>query len=1087
MKSLTRWRLSTLLAAAGLLIPVAVSAQLEDRYQQTEVQQVGDEQPEEQRESTRARIEGESRVSERWFEEELDISQLEQQDTAMNRLRRLVENATPSSEQRADYMFRLAELYYIKARGYEQRAYTRRDRAFEFMDSNPARAEQYELSAEEDLVQADQYATLAVEVYAELYEDYHDTYPAMDAVLYYLGSTLSQLGMNEEALGFFEELANDYPSSVYLPRALLAFGEYYFQLGDMQRAQQYYHAVAEFPESQVYPYALYQEAWCFYNTADFDQAVQRLLDAVEASAGDSAGRIRMRQRAMHDLALFYPEIGSAEDAIAFFQAVGDANWVESVELVARIFSEDGNYAAGNYLFRELMAERREYFDIVRYQEEIVRNTLPSEDPVEIVREVRRLAEIYQAARNFPNADPTEVQEAGQRIEYQVRHLATTYHREAQVLNNDRRYALAYNLYEDYHNGLAESADLNTRYLMAYYYADLLYLNERYEDSAAMFESCLEIDPNGEYNEEAIYKAVLAYTKLVDFDQTPPVTDVSADQELTLAPEPVELPPVMQRLVAAARRYMDTNPRDEDAAQVLYVAARVLYDYFHFAESVEIFGQVALDYYAADNQRADVSARLLLDALNGMRDFDAMETWARRLLEAPVGRVEPLRTYLQNIIGDLSFTRCYGVYESREWEDAGLCFFGFVQERPDSELVDRALYNAARAFAQAGQLQRVLRCNELLAQLRPDSELAPQAQLEVARTYHNLALFRDAAQEYETYARTYSSQEDAQDALANAALFRRGLGEYDQAIEDYETFIELFSREREKVAEAVFQIGLIYHERGEFRQARRQFERYLDDFARQGRPGLAIQAATRMGLLADQLGLRDGEQWYVDALDRYNGLDDDTRNQLDPISLDAAAEARFMLGERIFVQVSAVTLEGRENQMQERLREKAELGRQAAQVYEQVRAFARPGWGIAAFTRLGQLYHEFYDAIVNAPLPEGMSFEVEEAYLSMLEEQATEVRLQAVQFYETALEIARQAGWFNEYSELAEQNLAQLDPSFRAGNELRARPVYEPSGYYPATFIQVLGGDEEESPEGDGEGAPAEEPATVSDAGAEDAR
>ena len=129
-----------------------------------------------------------------------------------------------------------------------------------------------------------------------------------------------------------------------------------------------------------------------------------------------------------------------------------------------------------------------------------------------------------------------------------------------------------------------------------------------------------------------------------------------------------------------------------------------------------------------------------------------------------------------------------------------------------------------------------------------------------------------------------------------------------------------------------------------------------------------------------------------------------------------------------------------------------------------RAFQRPGWSIAAFTRLGQLYHEFYESVINAPVPDDMPWEVEEAYRAMLVEQSEQVRTQAIVNYTTALQIARTAGWFNEYSALAERNLAQLDPSFRAGNEVRATPGYEPTSFYRQPYSTSLEEEEEEEEE-----------------------
>ena len=1053
--------LRRLLFAALVLSSGTALAQGDGSFEESEVQTVGEQQEEAPRDSVREQLEGAPRADARWFEETIDLAQVERMDTAMNRLRELVEGASQGSEQRANYMFRLAELYYTKARFFEQRAYDRRDRAFEVRNENPAQAAQYELAADDDLEQSDVYATEAVELYVELYASYRDTYPDMDAVLYYLGSTLSQLGRTEDALDFFEELANDFPSSAYLPRALLAFGEYYFQLGDMEEAQLYYQAVTEFPEASIYPYALYQEAWCFFNTEDYPEALQRLIDSVNASVGDSAGQIQMRRRALRDLAIFFVEVGTASDAFAFFEAIAPDQSLELVSLVASIFSEDGNYAAANSLFRELMSRNPDSFQIVGYQEEIVRNTLPSEDQEEIVREVRRLVELFQAARSFSDAEATAVTEAGARIEYQVRQLATTYHREAQVLNNERMYALAYNLYGDYVGNLAGMGEPATRYTMAYYYGELLYRNERFEDAAHTWELCLEMDPAGAYTEQATYKAVLAYTRLVDMNavqppDTPPQHEPDAEVPI---PEPQPLPVVMEELIEAATRYLTLNPADEFAVEVEYVAAWVLYEYSHLDEAIERFGHIAMNYASVDAERARVSAELLLDALGALRRFGEMETWIDRLRSTPLAN-GPFGARLDELGQQITFSRCRTIQSDGRHEDAGLCFFEFVRSYPDSDLVDGALYNAAFSFEEEGMLSRGIRCRELLLQLRPDSELAEETRYSLAQDFHRLALYRDAAQHYEDFASDFPESEHAMTALASGALFRKGLGEYEQAVADYETFIDIFD-DRERIAEAVFQIGAVHEEQGQYREARQLYERYLDRYASRGTPGRAVEAASAMGrLLWDERPDR-AEPHFMDALERYNDMSDDDRAALQPSALDAAAEARFMLGEGVFGRFSSIEIAGAEDQVQERLREKREIGLEASAVYEQVQAFRRPGWSIAAFTRLGQLYHNFYEGIVNAPVPDGMSWEIEEQYRAMLEEQATEVRFMAIDHYNTALQIARTAGWFNEYSSLAETNLAALDPSFRAGTEVRAQPVHEPFSFHPAEFIGSEDGDEDD--------------------------
>ena len=598
--------------------------------------------------------------------------------------------------------------------------------------------------------------------------------------------------------------------------------------------------------------------------------------------------------------------------------------------------------------------------------------------------------------------------------------------------------------------------------MTFYYADLLFKNDRYEDAARTWELCLDINPEGQYNEEAIYKTILAIHKAVEEQEIePPDYGELADGEI---PEPLPLPEIYQWQLRASERYLDLNPPDEFAVEVEFVAAYTLYTYAHLEEAAERFERIALTYIDADRERAQASAELLLDTLGALQDFTAMESAINQLRETALNRGE-FAVRLSELGQEISFGRCREIQLAEQYEDAGLCFFEFFTTYHDSDLVDRALYNAGLCFDAIDDIRRAIRVREFLVQYRSDSELVPEVIYNLGQLFHRLALYRLASQYYEQYARQYPEEETAVQAMANAAVFRQGLGEFDEAISNYSDFIELFEDREEEVAAAYFQIGVIYQDRGETGEALGQFDNYIDDYADQGPPGLAIEASTRIGRMQWDNGRRErAEEWFIQTLDRFNALTPEEAGTLDAHARDAAAEARFMLGEQIFIAFSALEIAGTEIEVQEQLRQKWTVAEQASEVYMQVEAFQRPGWSIAAYTRLGQLLHEFYDAVINAPVPADMTYEQEETYRAMLHEASINIRDAAILNYQYALEIARVAGWFNEYSELAEQNLAVLDSSFRAGNELRSEPTHEPDTYFMTGFVTSLEGEEAEASE-----------------------
>ena len=100
---------------------------------------------------------------------------------------------------------------------------------------------------------------------------------------------------------------------------------------------------------------------------------------------------------------------------------------------------------------------------------------------------------------------------------------------------------------------------------------------------------------------------------------------------------------------------------------------------------------------------------------------------------------------------------------------------------------------------------------------------------------------------------------------------------------------------------------------------------------------------------------------------------------------------------------------------------------------------------ALIRRVYDLYKQLF------ALPE----EVKEQYLTIMAEQAEKIRLKAIENYQQALAVARQHHWFNEYSERAEQAIAQLDLTDASIKEFRLRPDHTAPNSGLPNFKQEL--------------------------------
>jgi len=1050
----------------------------DDSYREAAVESFGLDEEEERESTIDEARQGPSAFSTSSLEATIDIETIERTGAAMSRLEGLVQSTPVADTNRAEYMFRLAELYYQRARYYEQRAFNRRDEAYELQETNPQRARAYEENAAADLDQSDEFAQQAITLYAELYREYQDTYPDIDAVLYYLGANMLQVEQNLAARTIFEELARNYPRSQFLPQALLMLGELDFAEGEMEDALMYYQAVAQFPDSPVYADALYKQAWCVYNlardTADYEEAVQLLYDAIIVAEQDDR-KERLRRNALRDMALFYSEVYAADVALGFFDEIAPDMSFELLSRLARIYGDRGEYEASNTLYRELIALNSQSFDIVGYQREIVRNTRPSANEVEIVRELRRLMELFDVARGLPDATPTAVQRASNDLELLLRQLATTYHSDAQTTQNEQLYGLAYNLYQDY---IRYFPDSQFGYTMWFYYGELLYRNEEWLLAAQAYdESLARSQGDGAYDTEATYAACHAYMKMVELEATAAAdTGVASANEGELPPVP-EAQPISeeyQRMLTACDRYLDTNPSLADAVQIEYVVAFMYYTFDHLDEAENRFGSIAMNHIHVDPVRATISAELLLDSLALKRDFSTMKQWIDTFRATPELNQGEFGTRLALLSEQVDFNECRAAQDRGEHKAAGYCFIDFVNAHFDSELVDRALYNSALAFESADLFEFALEVSANLIEIRPNSPLVPEMLYENARTYHRMAMYRTAAEHYEAYAQRDASGENVRDALINAQAFRFGLGEYDEAIAALQSFIRTSDasdpEQRAAIAEADFQIGRVYEESGRTRDAIDKYDRFIADHGNV-LPGRALEASVKIGdlYMTSRNEPDRAYSWYETTLRFWNTISPEVRAELPGEARDAAARAQFMLAERVFDEFEAVPLTGNEAQVQENLRRKIELGQAAGGLYTEVLEFGRPGYSIAAFTRFGQLYHVFYLQLIDAPIPPGLSSIEIEVYQQQIEEQAEDMKIEAMTAYGTAIDIARAAGYFSEFSERAASLYQQLDPTFKAGTEVRINPGYDGESFYRSGFVMeieertsILGGDSDAS-------------------------
>jgi tetratricopeptide (TPR) repeat protein len=126
----------------------------------------------------------------------------------------------------------------------------------------------------------------AIEGLKKVARDFPD-FPDRDLALLYLSEALWDAGNLKESLSVFKELIAAHPKSPYLPDAYLAFGEYYFDQAEPEKALLAYMKVGEHEDSPVYPYSVYKRGWCHFRLGELDLARKQLALLARAPGPDA--------------------------------------------------------------------------------------------------------------------------------------------------------------------------------------------------------------------------------------------------------------------------------------------------------------------------------------------------------------------------------------------------------------------------------------------------------------------------------------------------------------------------------------------------------------------------------------------------------------------------------------------------------------------------------------------------------------------------------------------------------------------------------------------------------------------------------
>jgi tetratricopeptide (TPR) repeat protein len=678
--------------------------------------------------------------------------------------------------------------------------------------------------------------------------DAHPNYAAMDRALFYLAFAYQDGNDFNNARTVYRTLIQRFPQSPFVPNAYLSFAEYFFEQGEMENARQFYERVLAVQDehNQVYGYALYKMAWVLYNLQDFEGSLNKFYEVIDyGRSHPNAGAVTalLRNARMELVTVYGSVYGTAArplnvgNAFATFQryAADEENSYAMFEKLAELYQDAGQWPNAVASYHGMMERRANSDRFCFWQSQVARAIIASRPKPDQLVEVNRLIDVYNTFRASSRSTEvkTECRNQAARVTFDV---ASHWHLEAvgrsaegavqtRGTRSPETMRMTVDLYQKILDEFPEfdqvefteydRRDWPTRYRIAYYRADMLRDMGDNERCGPAYDAVVEMNPGGEFTEDAAYKAVLCYNdsfsenfrNAVQRNQgrqngpaanTRGQTDAQRRNAERVRVVPRDLNPREQAMLRAFTRYVcfvspdgaQRSPEGDDPRTVMltikYRRAYVYYVANHFEEAATLFKDVAESDGAApdpENLR-EISADLYLDSLNVMGDmwnptrpacYDAMSAALPDLMTrfcTPAlrpqhddfcRRVEELQCQVLRKKAESLHTA------TRHAESAGQ-YVSIVRTHRECGRLDEMLYNAAIEYDEAFLLGRAMRVRERLVAifLPRNSPWAQRALYRLAGNYHAIQVFGRAAELYEQYAEYVNNNRQVAVRAAEAA-------------------------------------------------------------------------------------------------------------------------------------------------------------------------------------------------------------------------------------------------------------------------------------------------------------------------------
>jgi tetratricopeptide (TPR) repeat protein len=577
-------------------------------------------------------------------------------------------------------------------------------------------------------------------------------------VLFFLATTLLDLGNRPLAMPYFKELVENFPKS---PRALsthLNLADLQFERKQYEDAIQNYLKVAsekKFPSGaeSIRTYAVYRLAWCYQNVREFDKAVIAFKKALQLLAENLPGpKTVFESEVLMDLAIAFVYAENFQEGESFFRSKGEVALPALVSFLRQssISKEDrGLFEEATEYLDKLIAINPMSLEAKDYSLEKLNLFLKAKNSAMYQKQLKVVAETYGVGSNWWRARNVQDQKIiTEELVSLLRREAKNRHKAAQVKNDTGLYQDALQFYTIYFEYVPEPNPDTFENLseMRFYLGELKYRLGMYLEA----EKDYALVSDNKLKSQALFNRIVSLQKV---DKKVRGSDFA------------------KRFQNAVDDFSKQNPTDPRTAQLVYASANESFENGDSASALSKLDQLVTQF-SKQKIGLDAAERILF-ILEKTGDLSRVSESARQFAAnkdlVNQGGAK-FQNKLQNVAQLAEFKTIEAIPEEQD-SDFARKARGFLEYslKVKDDLREKALQNAKVFAEKSGDKVLLSEVQNRFIKEFPRSQFVADIYLKRAAEWVTLGEWQNARELYSRYYQNFGQKTDSQteSALWNA--------------------------------------------------------------------------------------------------------------------------------------------------------------------------------------------------------------------------------------------------------------------------------------------------------------------------------